>query len=357
MKLNLDKKIKELRQKYSLTQEQLAEKLNVSTQAVSRWETNTTFPDIELLPDIANTFEISVDELLGINEEENKKKIEKYLKESDSYFKKGDIPRKIEILEEGIKEFPTNLDLQMDLFFALHSLHDENRKETLKRVITLGLKLDEKVKDVEQKCCLYQILAYTYLELGDEEQAKTYAKKLPFVSLTSNYVLTNVLTGVEQQEHIQYNIQNMITNLMLQIQKLCKLDLYSNKEKITILKKLSPLFELVYENKDYGYENYLFIRINCEIASLYALDKDIDNTILYLNKSLDNAIEFDNMSKKFNHTSLLNNKTEFDFSTDFGKDYIQDEVTLLKEIVENSNYEFLKDNDEFKKFISRLNEK
>lgn len=49
----------------SMTQEELARKLNVSTQAVSKWEQQLSSPDISLLPVIADAFDISIDSLFG----------------------------------------------------------------------------------------------------------------------------------------------------------------------------------------------------------------------------------------------------------------------------------------------------
>ncbi len=49
----------------NLTQEQLAKKIGVSFQAVSKWETGLAYPDIELLPALASIFQISIDTLLG----------------------------------------------------------------------------------------------------------------------------------------------------------------------------------------------------------------------------------------------------------------------------------------------------
>lgn len=57
---------KGFRKNKHMTQEQIAEVLGVSPQAVSRWETSVTFPDVTLLPTIAKYFETTVDELLGI---------------------------------------------------------------------------------------------------------------------------------------------------------------------------------------------------------------------------------------------------------------------------------------------------
>ena len=58
------KNIKRLRQERNLTQEELAEKLHVTRQAVSNWETGKNQPDIELLKTLAETFEVDVTELL-----------------------------------------------------------------------------------------------------------------------------------------------------------------------------------------------------------------------------------------------------------------------------------------------------
>lgn len=59
-------KIAELRKNKGIGQQDLAEVLGVSFQSVSKWETGTTMPDITLLPSIAEYFDISVDELLGL---------------------------------------------------------------------------------------------------------------------------------------------------------------------------------------------------------------------------------------------------------------------------------------------------
>lgn len=64
--MNLGNNISERRKANGLTQEELAMKLGVSPQAVSKWENNLSCPDISLLPSIAKIFGVSVDELLGV---------------------------------------------------------------------------------------------------------------------------------------------------------------------------------------------------------------------------------------------------------------------------------------------------
>ena len=68
--MNIGNNIKQLRQKNNLTQEQVAGKLGVSYQAVSKWENGANTPDIALLPEIANLFGVTIDSLFSddINE-------------------------------------------------------------------------------------------------------------------------------------------------------------------------------------------------------------------------------------------------------------------------------------------------
>ena len=57
--------LKELRKEKGITQEQFAENLNVSGRTVSRWETGTNMPDISLLVDIAEFFDVSIPEIIN----------------------------------------------------------------------------------------------------------------------------------------------------------------------------------------------------------------------------------------------------------------------------------------------------
>ena len=61
--INISKNIADLRKRKGITQEQLAGALNISPQAISKWETNTSFPDAQTRPLIANYFEVSIDSL------------------------------------------------------------------------------------------------------------------------------------------------------------------------------------------------------------------------------------------------------------------------------------------------------
>ncbi|MBR5948812.1 MAG: helix-turn-helix transcriptional regulator [Clostridia bacterium] len=71
--IGLGERIKLLRLRDGRTQEALAGELGITAQAVSRWENGNGYPDIELIPSIANCFGVSIDELFGYENERTKK--------------------------------------------------------------------------------------------------------------------------------------------------------------------------------------------------------------------------------------------------------------------------------------------
>lgn len=79
--MNLGENIKKLRKEKNLSQEQLAEMLNVSRQAVSKWESGKTYPDIDNLVLLRDIFNVTLDDLI-INE--NKTKSEDTIEPSKS---------------------------------------------------------------------------------------------------------------------------------------------------------------------------------------------------------------------------------------------------------------------------------
>lgn len=72
--------LKELRQEKKLSQEQLAEQFNVSSRSISRWENGNTMPDISIIIELADFYEVDIRELL--NGERKSESMEKDLKET-----------------------------------------------------------------------------------------------------------------------------------------------------------------------------------------------------------------------------------------------------------------------------------
>ena len=99
--MELGEKIKQLRHRSSLTQEQLASRLGISAQSVSKWENAVAMPDIMLLPMLAGEFGVSIDELFDLTTEQKLHRIEKRIETDD------------EISEENFKEYEEFLLLQL----------------------------------------------------------------------------------------------------------------------------------------------------------------------------------------------------------------------------------------------------
>ena len=65
--MNFSDKLQKIRKEHNITQEGLADKLNVSRQAVSKWESGQAYPDTEKLIQISKIFNVSLDELIDEN--------------------------------------------------------------------------------------------------------------------------------------------------------------------------------------------------------------------------------------------------------------------------------------------------
>lgn len=74
MNLYIGENIRRFRRERGITQETLAEHMNVSCPAVSKWERGETFPDITMVLPLASYFDVSTDELLGIDTEKTSRR-------------------------------------------------------------------------------------------------------------------------------------------------------------------------------------------------------------------------------------------------------------------------------------------
>ena len=92
--MDIGNKIKQLRQKANLTQEQLGESLGISAQSISKWENSITMPDITLLPLLSSELGVTIDELFDLTAEQKLQRIEKRIdieaELSDSVFSESE---------------------------------------------------------------------------------------------------------------------------------------------------------------------------------------------------------------------------------------------------------------------------
>lgn len=124
MQLDLGTKIRQLRHRDGRTQEALAEALGVTSQAVSRWESGGSYPDMNLLPSIANYFGVTIDELFGYHNDHAQKidHLASRIHDLMPWFTKrvdDTTDECIALAREGLIEFPGNERLMLCLASAL----------------------------------------------------------------------------------------------------------------------------------------------------------------------------------------------------------------------------------------------
>lgn len=138
--MELGKKIKQLRLNKGITQETLANALGVSYQAVSRWENETTMPDISLLPQISVYFGVSIDELFEFTEDSRYKRIENMLNEKQS-LADAEFESSKEFLEKQINKDSDNVNaIKLLAWLYFHRSKSSNLRavEYAKRALQLG---------------------------------------------------------------------------------------------------------------------------------------------------------------------------------------------------------------------------
>lgn len=137
VKMNIGKQIKSLRLKKNVKQDELADYLGVSYQAVSKWETEMSVPDISLLPNISAYFGVTIDELFQMPNEAEFERIENMFW-SERRIKKETFEHAVHFLEEVIKDEPSNVrayenlaDLYNHRAHSDHELASEYAKKVL----------------------------------------------------------------------------------------------------------------------------------------------------------------------------------------------------------------------------------
>lgn len=113
--MKIGENIRNARRRQDLTQEQLAEYLNLSVSAVSQWENGKTMPDIALLPALTQMLGVSADELLGIDAEHTKQAVDAYESESARLWRQGDVAGALRLWREAAQRYPKDYNCLRNL--------------------------------------------------------------------------------------------------------------------------------------------------------------------------------------------------------------------------------------------------
>ncbi|MDD4796384.1 MAG: helix-turn-helix transcriptional regulator [Eubacteriales bacterium] len=116
--LYLAENLKALRKGAGLTQDDVAQMLGVSPQSVSNWERADTYPDITLLPALANLFQTSIDALVGMDKINDAQARAAVFQAERAYLQAGDYKKAARVLEAARKTFPNDEGLMSELALA-----------------------------------------------------------------------------------------------------------------------------------------------------------------------------------------------------------------------------------------------
>lgn len=208
MENSFAKNIRRLRRQRELTQEQLAERLNVSSQAVSKWETGNACPDLSLLPVIAGFFGTSIDHLVGYDRSGAQERVEEICREAERLFGKRGYSEAVGLLREALRRYPGEEELMYRLAWALSGTVRES-PENYEEAIALYHRLLAVSERTELRCRVMRDLVYRYSTKRKPEKARHYAAQLPAFDVCREYTLgrANVLEGRELAEYLLGNIR------------------------------------------------------------------------------------------------------------------------------------------------------
>ncbi|MBR5410430.1 MAG: helix-turn-helix transcriptional regulator [Clostridia bacterium] len=218
----LGERIKELRRRDGRTQEALASELGVTAQAVSRWEKGICYPDMELIPPIANFFGVSIDELFGYDNERTKKIDALYDRiTSMNAINNGKdlcVDECIALAREALIEFPGNDKLTAALASALYNAGSVRRGEfhvdgpdgfemcdverhraypEWQEAVKLYEKVLPALNSGDLRNRAVQELAQLYQFIGEGEKAALLADSAPALNESKPFLRINAFDGKE----------------------------------------------------------------------------------------------------------------------------------------------------------------
>ncbi|MBQ2734447.1 MAG: helix-turn-helix transcriptional regulator [Clostridia bacterium] len=360
MKLNIGETIKKLRKEREITQEEFSEVLGVSCQSVSRWENNSCYPDIELIPTIAAFFGISTDKLMGVDEVAEKTAVDRYLNDFQVAISVGNIAECIRVAREGVAEFPNNYALLDKLMYALFVAGDDTGnisdwKKNMERydaeIVSLGERIMKYCPDTEIRFEATARLAFHHCEMGRKTIGRSIYEKLPSIHNCREKVIWWALSKEEKLPHTRKYIGKAYDTLFDALY--CLMDLVSAEDAIKVIEKMDALDHLIYDgnvpNFNWSSSRMLFHRAKYCIK----LNRHSE-AIEQLKKSAEMAIAFDNRPDELKITSFLLGekiRKKIDFETADSRP--------LREILRDSwlaekEFDAIRNTNEFKAILEKL---
>ena len=338
MNIKIGQKIKQLRQRDSRKQEDLANALGVSPQAISRWEANGGYPDMELIPAIANYFNISIDELFGYSKDRGDK-LKAILSKADKAIgENGDLTECVEMLRAAIEEFPSEPKLYMNLGFALDLLgwkkygarsytrndsdyayeDTEYNSQNVYWQEALSAYETALTFDItaEDRDAMTQRLVLYYAKMGYTDRAKTLASKQNSIISCRETLMPKATEAEERDKYQGEAIISLLTELKnVLCNSVCtKISLFTKSEGVKLFVDLAHLYESIFSDGRCGVAHSHLAELYLHAAVYEArFNKNTDQAFEYFEKGFEHKKLYDSIrcTGEYQYTSPLVAKVTF----------------------------------------------
>jgi len=355
--MNIGTVIKAKRHRKDLTQEQLAEYLNVSVSAVSQWESGKTTPDFSLIVPLAEFFGITTDELLGRTPGEKEKAIEEYDERCVALSNRGMVGESIELWREALRRFPGDfhcMSMLASVLFLSICAHHDDAGDKPEECVSLCEQILRDCTESEPRDTAMQTLVYLYsspfLPIADENKAVKYAEMASCIVVSREKLLEHAyFTEESREKRIEIIHRNRLSDL-----ESLTLSLVYNDGSLAALEAALKLWETLIPDGNYLFYHCRIAYIYSCIACKYAERKLKKETLDAMEKSLEHARASDTLPKREQHfTSSFVSAASSDPSKT-SKNYTETETQLVLRRTKNGGeFDFLREDTDFLALIDR----
>jgi len=244
MAMKIGEKIKTLRKAKNISQEALANVLGVTFQAVSKWETGTTAPDVSLIPPLASFFGVSIDELFDYNVWENEQAVDEICRRAYQC-RYNDPVGAEEILREGLKQFPANENLLTVLVYTLWAIPDRDEELIATCKTLIDCATNEGVR-----CDVLRFLAMVYHRNGKTDMIQPVLDQIPEFYFTKMECVAKLTSGKQSLDAAQFQMnlsgKSLVEMLGIMAEHYAEL---GDVEKSTLCQRLSDGVLNVFSNE------------------------------------------------------------------------------------------------------------
>ena len=305
MQVNIGEKIKQLRKRDGRRQEDLAKVLGVTVQAVSRWESGGCYPDMNLIPAIANYFHVSIDSLFGYNNDRDSRiqacitEYNRFFIDNDAY--KSDITDLIRKIRGSLDEFPGEAELRRLLALAL-SVQGKKENKKPNKYLEEAAEIFEGLQK-ENSRVIFQLLD-VYTSMGDYEKAEKKAQEQSTIEECREVLLASINYGTDNEEKTEKYLGEVILVLLheleLFINRAVSINdkLNASKTGLDILTDVNNLYEKIFSGDDYGQFHSDLCMLELSQARISARIKDYDSMQTYFASAYDHYKKHEKLMAK-----------------------------------------------------------